>query len=492
VAPGAAIPLGVQPFTGMGQARAAAALPAGSVASTVAAVGGAVAPSTANQAEALQQSLKDVDSAETRLVRAIEDNTQALKDLQNINSLENENLTEQQLAERAQLAYERTKAQLTAEVMQTPQGRLAISAGDAVSGSISGSISGAVQALLTGGDVRQAVSSALAQAGQSLMQATLDSLLNPLLSQLQGGIVKTFTGIDIPGRALEMAAASHTNAASAHQGAALQLMNAGAALLSAAGASGAAAVGDSANVWGSLATKIPSLISGFAGLGGVDVAFNSAAAFGGPDWSAAGPMLNLGSPNLSFTPGFAGGGEIQYGLDYLVGEKNAEIVRFNKAGGKVYSNRALTKALGVPFQRTPGGGAQVADGGDSLGIPFMAAGPTQNAGGKSGAPPIPFMGAAPNQAAGGKPALPPIPFLKSGPSAGGAMAGSGPGGAPPSAMGPSRSLRLKVETQVINGVEYATVEQVHQAAAAAAAASREAVYNDFRNNPSIQSSVGLR
>jgi hypothetical protein len=268
-----------------------------------------------------------------------------------------------------------------------------------------------------------------------------------------------------------MAAASHTNAASAHQGAALQLMNAGAALLSAAGASGAAAVGDSANVWGSLATKIPSLISGFAGLGNLDVAFNSAAAFGGPDWSAAGPMLNLGSPNLSFTPGFAGGGEIQYGLDYLVGEKNAEIVRFNKAGGKVYSNRALTKALGVPFQRTPGGGAQVADGGDSLGIPFMAAGPAQSAGGRSG--------------------LPPIPFLKSSPS-GGAMAGSGPGGAPPSAMGPSRSLRLKVETQVINGVEYATVEQVHQAAAAAAAASREAVYNDFRNNPSIQSSVGMR
>jgi hypothetical protein len=222
-------------------------------------------------------------------------------------------------------------------------------------------------------------------------------------------------------------------------------------------------------------------------------------------------MLNLGSPNLSFTPGFAGGGEIQYGLDYLVGEKNAEIVRFNKAGGKVYSNRALTKALGVPFQRTPGGGAQVADGGDSLGIPFMAAGPTQSAGGRSGAPPVPFMAAGPTQSAGGRSGappvpfmaagptqsaggrsgLPPIPFLKSSPS-GGAMAGSGPGGAPPSAMGPSRSLRLKVETQVINGVEYATVEQVHQAAAAAAAASREAVYNDFRNNPSIQSSVGMR
>lgn len=456
----------------MGQARAAAALPAaGSVASTVAAVGGVVAPSTANQAEALQQSLKDVDSAETRLVRAIEDNTQTLKDLQNINSLENENLTEQQLAERAQLAYERTKAQLTAEVMRTPEGRLAISTGDAVSGSISGSISGALQALLTGGDVKAAVSSALAQAGQTLMQATLDALLNPLLSQLQGGIVKTFTGIDIQGRALQMAATAHTNAASAHQGAAAQLMNAGAAVAAAAGASGAAAVGDSANVWGTLASKIPSLISGFAGLGGLNVAFNSAAAFGGPDFSAAGPMLNLGSPDLSFTPGLAGGGVIQYGLDYLVGEKNAEIVRFNRAGGKVYSNRALTKALGVPFQRTPGGGAEVADGGDSLGIPFMAPGPRQSAGGKPGVPPIPFLKASPGSAEG--------------------MAGSGPGGAPPSAMAPSRALRLKVETQVINGVEYATVEQVQQATAAAAAAGREAVYNDLRNNPSIQRSLGL-
>jgi murein DD-endopeptidase MepM/ murein hydrolase activator NlpD len=445
---------------------------AGSVASTVAAVGGVVAPSTANQAEALQQSLKDVDSAETRLGKQMEDLTQAIKDLDNLFSVKEENLTEQQLAERAQLAYERTKAQLTAEVMRTPEGRLAISTGDAVSGSISGSISGALQALLTGGDVKAAVSSALAQAGQTLMQATLDALLNPLLSQLQGGIVKAFTGIDIQGRALQMAAAAHQNAASAHQAAAVQVANAGAAVAAAAGASGAAAVGDSANVWGTLASKIPSLISGFAGLGGgLDLASGFAfdSVISGPDF-VAGPMLDVGSMGLSYTPGFAGGGDIQYGLDYLVGEKNAEIVRFNKAGGKVYSNRALTKALGVPFQRSPGGGAEVADGGgDSLGIPFMAPGPNQSAGGR---------------------AAPPIPFLKSSP-AGGGMAGSGPGGAPPSAMAPSKALRLKVETTVINGVEYATVEQVHQAAAAAAAASRDAVYNDLRNNPSIQRSVGL-
>ncbi len=189
---------------------------------------------------------------------------------------------------------------------------------------------------------------------------------------------------------------------------------------------------------------------------------------------ASEPALT-GIPNFSsaFTPGLAGGGEVKYGLDYLVGEKNAEIVRFNKAGGKIYSNRALTQALGVPFQRTPGGGAAVADGGgDSLGVPFMGAGSTRSAGGGGS------LG---------------IPFLKASPGAGGGMAVGGPaGGGPGGGVARSSSLRLSLETQVINGVEYATVEQVREAAAAAAEAGRDSAYDGMRNNPSIQRSLGMR
>jgi hypothetical protein len=161
--------------------------------------------------------------------------------------------------------------------------------------------------------------------------------------------------------------------------------------------------------------------------------------------------------------GRAGGGEIQYGLDYLVGERNAEIVRFNQAGGKVFSNRALTKALGVPFQRAPGGGAAVADsgGGDSFGVPFTAAG---------------FAGG--------------IPFLKAGP--GGAPGSTGTPGGSAAAMPRSASVRLNLQTQVINGVEYATVDQVREAAAAAAQAGRDSAYDGMRNNPSIQRSLGMR
>lgn len=410
------------------------------VASTVAAAGGTVAPSTALQAQELQQRQQDLNDQDTRvneLLKGLKEWSDQLKD---IFGLQKENLSEQQLAERAQFEFERVKAQLTAEVMKTPQGRLAIATGDAVSGSISSSVSGALQALLNGGDVKQAVSSALAQAGQSLMQATLDALLNPLLAQLQGGIVKTVTGIDIQGGALQAAAGSL-------QGAAGALTLAAQAWTAAAGVGGATSAGG--DLFGSLAMKIPSLIGGLAGIGGIP---NFAGAFSGGgsslDFGAALNMPSLVSTTAApsfaqaFTPGRAGGDEIQYGLDYLVGERNAEIVRFNKAGGRVFSNRALTKALGVPFQRSPGGGASVA-GGDSM-----------SGGGSS------------------------IPFLK-------AQGGSGSGIS--LAPGRTSALRLSVDTQVINRVEYATVEQVWQAAQA----GRDSVYNDLRNNPSVQRSLGM-
>lgn len=421
----------------MGQARAAAP----SVMGSVAAAGGAVAPSTALQAQDLQQRLTGLDSQDTQLVRALNENTQAMEELKNIFGLQRENLTEQQLAERAQFEYERVKAQLTAQVMKTPEGRLAIATGDAVSSGISSSVSGALQALLNGGDVKQAVSSALAQAGQSLMQATLDALLNPLLAQLQGGIVKAVTGIDIQGSALQMAATAQQGAASTLVQAAGLQINAATALMAAAGAGGVDGVGNTASSLFSLTAKIPSLIGG---LGGLSSGLDFAAGFSSidsalPDYASL-PML---TPT---TPGRAGGGEIEYGLDYLVGERNAEIVRFNKAGGKVFSNRALTKALGVPFQRAPGGATTVAEGGgDAMGIPFLKARP-------------------------------------------GGSSGSGAGAVP---MARSSALRLSVDTQVINGVEYATVEQVWQAAAAAAQAGRDSVAYDLRNSPSFQRSVGM-
>ncbi len=443
--PGAAIRAGMA----AGGRPAAAAVPASAIRATNLGGGGAAAgvsggpvTSTANQEQGLQQALQDNTRVQGEVAQALKDFGEYQKTIGNAQSLETENLTEQQLAERAQFEFEQRKALLTAEVMKTSQGQLGLAAGDAVSGSISGSLSGAMQALLNGGDVKQAVSGALAQAGQGLMQATMDALLNPLLAELQKGIFKTVTGVDVEALALQKAGTDLTAAA-------IELMRAG-TVLAGNGGTEAAAMNFASNPFASnpfaIAGKLLGGVGGFSGAMNLD--FGIPALTGIPDFSSA------------FTPGLAGGGTMKYGLDYLVGEKGAEIVRFNKDGGRVYSNRALTQALGVPFQRAPGGGAAVADG-DSLGVPFKAAG---------------FAGG--------------IPFLKAGP--GGAPGSTGSPGGSAAAMPRSAPIRLSVESQVINGVEYATIEQLREASAAAAQAGRDSAYDGMRNNPSIQRSLGMR
>ena len=452
--PGAAIRAGMA----AGGRPAAAAVPASAIRATSQGSGGAAAgvsggpvTSTANQEQGLQQALQDNTRVQGEVAQALKDFGEYQKTIGDAQSLEKENLTEQQLAERAQFEFEQRKALLTAEVMKTSQGQLGMAAGDAVSGSISGSLSGAMQALLNGGDVKQAVSSALAQAGQGLMQATMDALLNPLLAELQKGIFKTITGVDVEALALQKAGTDLSKAA-------WDLSQAGVALAG-KGGTGAAATNFGSNPF-AIAGKLLGAVGGFSGAMNLD--FGIPALTGTPDFSSA------------FTPGLAGGGEVKYGLDYLVGEKNAEIVRFNKEGGRVYSNRALTQALGVPFQRAPGGGAAVADGGggESLGVPFMAGstGPAAGAGGES-------LG---------------IPFLKTTSGNGGVPGASGGAGAGPAAMPRSAPIRLRVESQVINGVEYATIEQLREASAAAAQAGRDSAYDGMRNNPSIQRSLGMR
>ena len=50
---------------------------------------------------------------------------------------------------------------------------------------------------------------------------------------------------------------------------------------------------------------------------------------------------------------------------------------------------------------------------------------------------------------------------------------------------------MVIETQVINNVEYASVEQVRVAAAAAAKQAKAQVFSDMKNKPSRRAMVGL-
>ena len=49
-----------------------------------------------------------------------------------------------------------------------------------------------------------------------------------------------------------------------------------------------------------------------------------------------------------------------------------------------------------------------------------------------------------------------------------------------------------IETQVINNVEYASVEQVQKASAAATKQARAQVFSDLRNKPSSRAQIGMR
>ncbi|MCT4368483.1 MAG: hypothetical protein N3Z28_12565, partial [Synechococcaceae cyanobacterium MAG-AL2] len=66
-----------------------------------------------------------------------------------------------------------------------------------------------------------------------------------------------------------------------------------------------------------------------------------------------------------------------------------------------------------------------------------------------------------------------------------------PGGGERSDVASARRLQIGIETQVINGVEYATVEQVRQAANESAEAGRESAYTGIQNNPSVRRALGM-
>ena len=56
----------------------------------------------------------------------------------------------------------------------------------------------------------------------------------------------------------------------------------------------------------------------------------------------------------------------------------------------------------------------------------------------------------------------------------------------------SGSATINVQTQVINGVEYATVAQLNETAQASARKARAQVFSDLKNRPSVRSQVGMR
>lgn len=165
-------------------------------------------------------------------------------------ALANDAQATSQSAQRAQAQADRLRAQLTAEVMNSFKGRLAVSLSDAVTTGMTGAIRGAFAALRNGGSLRDAVDEAMSRAAEQFLENMLSMALKPLQDGMTESILGGVLGGDLKkieqqvaaqqqaaAQSLETAAQSHQSASQSLQAAAQSLQVAAGSL----GAAGAAA-----------------------------------------------------------------------------------------------------------------------------------------------------------------------------------------------------------------------------------------------------------
>ena len=94
------------------------------------------------------------------------------------------------------LGIDRRRAELQAEILNSPRGRLAAGITEDTVGGLGGGVRGALSAAMQGGDIRGAIAQALAGTADRLAQTTLNSLLAPLEQLITGNLFQTLSGFN--------------------------------------------------------------------------------------------------------------------------------------------------------------------------------------------------------------------------------------------------------------------------------------------------------
>lgn len=497
---------------------------------------GATASDPVAQATSLQNWIdsnanlqKENNDALRRSTEAIERlNNQTLPRMNETQALQRDALATSQRAKQEELRIQAFRDQVTAEVLKTPRGRLAGQLTEATAGTLGSSLRG-VMSQLFGGEgfdlagLAEGISRTMAE---RVTGALVDAALAPIMKQLTETLFRTFSGVDVEekARALaqEQAAGSLTTAGATLQQAGSALSQAATALAggrgtggpvpltvvpfqeagAAAGALAPSAAGLAQSMDGAaqtidvVATTAGRTAGGFEGLmqnlgrvgavlGGVAMGFGGVqqmsgggtyntlmglagifgsigsitGMFAGPRAASGGGMsssgfqangLGIAGPNWGI-PQRALGGPVTSNRAYLVGERGPELLIPSTSGTVIPNDKteALLQARGA-----------------------LGAGSSSGGGGSS---------AAAFQAS--REAVAAVTTVARQQQAAQALSVA--------MAAPASPLDVRVESQVINGVEYVTVEQFQQGLRDAAERGRAMTLKDMRNSVKVRKSLGI-
>ncbi len=150
--------------------------------------------SLGNSLQANTDSMEQTRQLLANIDTAIKDLQEELGGTRTRNEFDTEALRINQAEQSRAMEVERISAQLKAEILNSPRGRLAAGLTEDTVGGLGGGVRQALSTAMQGGDIRGAIAQALAGTADRLAQTTLNSILAPLEQLLTGNLFQALSG----------------------------------------------------------------------------------------------------------------------------------------------------------------------------------------------------------------------------------------------------------------------------------------------------------
>ena len=491
-----------------------------------------IAPSVENALTANATALKDSADLQAQTNQELNDlATNQFPNLMRLFAMQRTTLDRNQMSQQQALQVEGNRSILTAEVLNSTRGRLAGQLTEAVVGGLSGTVRGIFAQMRNGRFDLSSLSEEITLAmTERITGALLDSFMAPIERQLTGNLFKTISGVDVEAAARELTARQESAAAEQQRAAAMQVR---AAEMRGQGVLDGAAAQASTVAGGTPANGVvPLQVQPFTGA--------DPTAPVGQELQQATENLSAWNTQLPYLQQYTGAltessALVQQNLQTVASKAAQASTGFDGLmqgiGGAISTLGSIAMAAGAAQQMGKGGTYNTLMGlAGIFGAVSSVAGGLSSLGGMFGGGAASLgtkaQGVNFNPKAFNMPKLvdAPIPsFAGGGYTGAGAMAGGmdGRGGfmamlhpnesvVPGNAYAataaaleggagavsrPLNSEPIRLETRVINGIEYATVEQLQQATRQAevrgAERGRAMTLNSMRNSVKTRRQVGV-